>query len=621
MKLPVCIDFESQAVQPRPDYPPRPVGLAIKYPGKPAKYLSWGHPTKNNCTEADADRALCELWDSDHEVLCHNAKFDLDVAETHFGLAPLPWKRVHDTMFLLFLHDPHATSLRLKPSAERLLGMPPEERDAVRDWLVDHKVIAANQDPGAFIADAPGDLVGKYAIGDVARTLALYKLLLPKFDKLMRVAYDRERRLLPIMLENERQGMRINLQALSLDCVMYEDALTTVESLLRKKLKAPDLNFDDDKGVGDALFKSEIVTDWVWTKGGNGRPPQRSVAKANMGQERFNDAGVFRALDYRNRLHTVLSMSMRPWLAQAGSNGVIYTEWNQTRHTEGSGGGARTGRMSCSRFMNITKKFKGHVHPMAKDLGGRGRALALPPLPLVRKYILPDKGHQWNHRDYIQQEFRIVAHFEDGELKASYLREPKIDYHEKVAELVLATGFEVDRDTAKTGNFADLYGAGVAKLAQSLGVTLEAAGALRSAIRKAVPGVAILRNVLTRMGRAGEPIRTWGGRLYYVEPPRVLKTGARAGQEATFEYKLLNYLIQGSAADCTKEAIIRYHALKRDSRMLVTVHDEINISAPEGSLEGEDEALRTAMESVEFDVPMLSDRKVGASWGTLKETK
>jgi DNA polymerase I-like protein with 3'-5' exonuclease and polymerase domains len=126
--------------------------------------------------------------------------------------------------------------------------------------------------------------------------------------------------------------------------------------------------------------------------------------------------------------------------------------------------------------------------------------------------------------------------------------------------------------------------------------------------------------MLTSMGRRGEPVRTWGGRLYYAETPRVAKSGAREGEVLTFEYKLLNYLIQGSAADCTKEAIIRYHDVTpRASHMLVTVHDEINISAPKKEWEKEDKILKDAMESIKFDVPMLTDRKVGPSWGDLKE--
>src|SRR5512147_1728708 len=106
-------------------------------------------------------------------------------------------------MFLLFLQDPHASSLSLKPSAERLLGLPPDERDAVAEWLIANGKIAKNQDPGAFIAQAPGDVVGTYAIGDVDRTEKLYDLVYPQVVELgMDLAYNRERQLLPILLAN-----------------------------------------------------------------------------------------------------------------------------------------------------------------------------------------------------------------------------------------------------------------------------------------------------------------------------------------------------------------------------------------------------------------------------------
>lgn len=612
MRQPIVVDFETYAIQARPQYPPKPVGVAIKYPGKKGKYLHWGHHDSRDIREEVVGSELRDIWRNPDGVLFHNAKFDLDVAEVHLGLKPPPWDKIHDTMFLLFLDDPHSPQLSLKPSAERYLGLKPDERDAVKDWLVDHGIIPKNGNPGPHIAKAPASIVGPYAIGDVERTAALFKLLLPKMDKRMREAYDRERRLLPIMLTNERAGMLVDEEKLHTDVRLYTHSKERAEEWLRKKLKVPDLNLDDDRGVGDALFSTKIVTDWVWTKGGNGRAPQRSVAKANMGRERFNDPDVFNVLDYRNRLQTVLSMSMIPWYEQAKTgDGRIYTEWNQVRHTHGVERGTRTGRMSCSRFMNITKKFKGHVHPkIIKNL---------PPLPLVRQYVLPEKGHIWNHRDYVQQEFRIVAHYEDGSLKEAYRLNPLIDYHEMVRDFAVKLGHGLDRDTAKTGNFAKLYGAGKPKFAATMGISLDEADQIYSAIDAATPGIKVLRNTLTRMGRAGEPIRTWGGRLYYTEPPVVAKTGPRAGQEMTFEYKLLNYLIQGSAADCTKEAIIRYHDIKKESRMLVTVHDEINITAPEKCWQREDGYLKKAMESIEFDIPMLTDHKIGPNWGSLEK--
>jgi DNA polymerase I-like protein with 3'-5' exonuclease and polymerase domains len=121
--------------------------------------------------------------------------------------------------------------------------------------------------------------------------------------------------------------------------------------------------------------------------------------------------------------------------------------------------------------------------------------------------------------------------------------------------------------------------------------------------------------------RAGIPIRTWGGREYYCEKPKLVD-----GRVREFDYKLVNILVQGSAADCTKEAIIRFDAacknLGRQERWftLLNVHDQITVSAPVGEMAEAMEVLRVAMESVEFDVKILSEGAVSTTnWAELKD--
>jgi len=176
---PVTIDFETQAIARRPDYPPRPVGVAIKYPGHPGRYLAFGHPSGNNATEEEARQELARAWEYPGGLLFHNAKFDVDVAEAHLGVPRLPWTSYHDTMFLLFLENPHAPSFGLKPSVERLLGLAPEEATDLQEWIVraGHAVKGA-KGWGAHISKAPGDLVGTYAVGDVERTEGLFQRLM-----------------------------------------------------------------------------------------------------------------------------------------------------------------------------------------------------------------------------------------------------------------------------------------------------------------------------------------------------------------------------------------------------------------------------------------------------------
>ena len=609
---PVVVDFETEAIAPRPAYPPKPVGVAIAAPGKAPRYYAWGHPTGNNCTAAQGKAALAAVWK--RPLLFHNAKFDVDVAVTHLGLPMPSWDLIHDTLYLLFLDDPHALSLSLKPASERLLGMPPEEQDAVKEWLLANGIIKSmkQKDAGAYIAKAPGGLVGEYAVGDVVRTDKLFQLLHAKVCGAdMEQAYDRERRLMPILLQNERDGMRVDVAGLERDIKAFTAAQEKADAWLRKRLEAPTMNLDADEEVASALDKLDLITEWRLTP----KRKEKSVSKKYLTPDKFKDPQVASVLGYRNRLGTVLSMSMRPWLEQAlAGHGYITTEWNQVRQEHGNDGkrGTRTGRLSCSRFQNITKDFAdkddGYVHP---------KFLKVPELPLVRKYILPDEGEVFYHRDLSQQELRLLGHFEDGKLCAAYNADPKLDVHTYVGELIESImGLKLGRRVVKQMNFGKVYGMGAPGLMEKLKCSREEAEQFIAAHRKALPDVRALENDIKYKARMNEPIRTWGGRLYYCEAPKLIK-----GIMRSFEYKLLNYLIQASAADWTKEACIRYDSMRKHGRFLVTVHDEINISVPERHLKSEAKILKEAMENMPLDVPMLSDAKVGPSWGELKKVE
>lgn len=605
----ICFDFETHAIEPRPHYPPRPVGVAIRIPGKKSKYWAFGHAAGgNNCTEEQARAALAEVWH--HPLLAYNTAFDYAVATEAWGLPAKPWNEMHDALYLAFLDSPHARTLELKPTAERVLQMPPDERDAVRDWLVDHKIIARNDKKwGAHICDAPGDLVGQYACGDTERAYQLYKTLLPSIkERGMLAAYDRERELFPILLANEQQGLRVDVEKLGNDIDDYARQLEHVERWIRKYLKAPGLNLDADQDVADALERAGEVTEWIYTAPTEAHPEGvRSVAKKNLKPGQFKSPLLASALGYRNRLVQCLNTFMRPWLEQASiSGGTIHPRWNQTRNPEDKG--TRTGRPSVTKpnLLNLTKDYAdkndGYAHPAF---------LKLRPLPLIRQYVLPDEGCIFVHRDFNQQEFRLTAHFEAGRLMEAYNANALLDMHDFVkGEVKRVASLDLGRRPIKIANFLMLYGGGIPKLMEQLGCSEQEARIIKAAQAKALPDVMELNNSLKRLFRSNDYIRTWGGRQYHCEP---------ASNGRTYEYKALNYLIQGSAADVTKQAVINYHRNKQHGRFLVTVYDEINLSVPAEHVAEEMEILRDAMESIPMDVPMKSDAKTGLSWSSLEK--
>lgn len=617
------IDFETKGIEARPKYPPEPVSFSIQEPGmKKPKFFAWGHPTGNNCSKADAKRVLGTVWKPGKPLLFHHAKFDMDVAETHLGMKRLPAEQIHDTMIMLFLRDPHAKDLKLKPSAERYLGEPPEEQDAVKEWILAHKRELGLTKPsewGAFISEAPGDIVGRYADGDVRRTLGLFK---DSWDYVinemnMLEPYQREQKVMPLFLDNERIGIRIDVKALKRDVKLYSAALEAADDWLRKRLKAPHLSMDNDANMLEALLRAKVVReeDLVLTATG-----KFSISKKNLTPDLYRDPKVASAFGYRNRLTTCLKMFMIPWLVQAEArgDGRISTNWNQIRNEKG---GTRTGRPSCTdpNLLNISKTWDnnddGYVHPAFLDI------LAL---PLVRKYMLPDEGETWLHRDYNGQELRLLAHFEDGPLLAAYQENPWLDVHQHVATLIEEkTGKNFVRKNVKIANFRIIYGGGAPATADGIGCSIDEAKDLLDAHGKALPSVkgrGGLSDETKRMGRMGEAIYTWGGRAYYVEEPGYNK---KYGRHMTYEYKLLNYLCQGSAADVTKQAMINYNEHpKRRGRFLVQVYDEMNVSSGPDP-KAEMAVLRDSMEAVseELDVPMLSEGKSGKSWGDQEKFK
>jgi hypothetical protein len=546
LKAPPCIvvDFETQSIEGRPAYPPVPVGVAIKWPRSPAKYYAWGHPSGNNCAAIDGRSELYSAWGEGMPILCHNAKFDLAVATEKLGLPMLPWQRVQDTMFLAFLADQHSRSVGLKQLAEEMLGTPPDEQNELHDWIWQHRAQleqtygkkVKKSELGAWIAKAPGDMVGRYAIGDVERTHALYEHLWPIIQREgMGQAYDRERRLLPILMENERVGMRVDMAGLEQDVEGYSWHMDTVETWLRTELKASGLNFDADADVASVLLATGVVPaeNWQRTKGTKAHPNgQLSVAKDNLLPEHFTDPRIASALGYRNRLKTCLEMFMRPWLDQASINkGYITTNWNQVR---GYDQGTRSGRPSTNKhnFLNLSKNFEGrddgYTHPAH---------LQVAPLPLVRRYVLPDEGGVFLHRDFDGQEMRVFAHAECGALQSAYLADAKTDPHSFVgAELMRVTGREIERTKVKTLNFQGLYGGGVPALQRKLrGVSYTEAKELKAFHDKALPGRKIVVEAIKALVNKGEPIRTWGGRVYYCEEPKLVD-----GRMRTMDYKLIN---------------------------------------------------------------------------------
>jgi len=553
----VAFDFESYGIDDRPNYPPQPVGLAIYVEDDEPYYMAFGHPIQNNCTEEFAKRRLKELFENPEvELIAHNLPFDASIAEEKWGLT-VPWKRCHDTMVLAFLQDPFG-ELSLKPLAAKWLQMPPEERDAVKEWLVSHGKCRDTKSWGAHICEAPGTLVGTYAMGDVVRTLDLFRLLHEYVvDTGMDLAYKREISLMPHVLKMEQRGLRLDGPQLSADTDYYFEQLDQLDQQICSMLGTT-VDVDSNAQLADAIEAAGLSKGFMTTPTG-----QRSTAKESL-IGAINNPTLLGHLLVRGSVATCLRTFMSPWLDQYNKHGRLYVRWNQVRNYSDTG--ARTGRISSSpNLQNIPVEWEGLKAQLNKI------CYTIPfPLPQVRKYIIPDEGHIFIDRDYSAQELRLLAHFTAGKLLTELQNEPTADIHQIAAKIA-----GISRKEAKTLAFSVLYGAGVGRIAESLHMTVQEATRVKEQYLKALPEIKQFTKLIQDAGKSGTFVTTLGGRQYYAQKPAVVK-----GMWKSFEYKMVNYMIQGSAADATKQAMLAYCLATKCGNLMLSVHDELVIQAP-----------------------------------------
>jgi DNA polymerase-1 len=226
---------------------------------------------------------------------------------------------------------------------------------------------------------------------------------------------------------------------------------------------------------------------------------------------------------------------------------------------------------------------------------------------------VPSPGKIFIRRDFSGQELRVAAHYAEGAILKKYQDEPKTDIHAFVSAIIKEkTGLEVSRFFVKIINFLKLYGGGPDAMSRKHNVSLETARAFFRAYDEALPEFKQLMKDIEKLSKSGKKIRTWGGRSYDVEE-------AKDGRQ--FYYKLGNVLIQGSSADITKEAMVRYwYNPGRKGDLLMTVHDELVVECDPTDVKTEMAILKWAMDEIPgLDCPLVSDGSTGYNFSDLED--
>ena len=500
--------------------------------------------------------------------------------------------KIVDTMIASALVDENQMRYDLNNCSKRYTGKGKNETDlyaAAKDWGVDAK---------AEMYKLPAIYVGAYAEKDAEITLDLWQELKKEINlQDINSIMDMETELFPCLVDMKFKGVRVDVEAAHrLKTTLLEQEKQSLQQV--KKETGIDTQIWAARSIAQVFDKLNLDYDRTaktsapsFTKNFLQNHPHPLVKQIARARE-------------INKAHTTFIDT----IIKHSHKGRIHAEINQLR---GDNGGTVTGRFSYSN-PNLQQ-----IPARNKDLGPRIRAL-----------FIPEEGHRWGCFDYSQQEPRLVVHYAvlqnlygvDEVLEA--YQKGNADFHDIVADMA-----EIPRSQAKTINLGLFYGMGKNKLQAELGVSKEKAEGLFRRYHSKVPFVKqLMDNVMRRAEDSGK-VRTLLGRLcrfhlwepnqfgiHKALPHDVALREHGPGIKRAYTYKALNKLIQGSAADMTKKAMIELH--KEGIIPHIQVHDELDISVKDKS---QAELIKNIMEdAVNLEVPNKVDYESGPNWGTIK---
>jgi len=551
-------------------------------------YYPFAHEGGGNMDRKMIIKWLTAVLKTPSDKIFHNAMYDV------CWLRAMGLKingRVIDTMIGAALCDENRLRYDLNGCGRDYVGKGKDESalyEAAKSWGVD---------PKAEMYKLPAMYVGAYAERDAQLTLELWQELKKEIiHQDIQSIFKMEMELFPCLVDMRFLGVRVN----------QEQAAKEKKTLVEQEKKM----------LGEVLVNTGIDVQ-IWAA--------RSIAKVfdklGLPYDRTvkTEAPSFTKNFLTNHPHDVVKCIAKAreinkahttfidTILKHSQKGRIHAEINQLR---AEGGGTVTGRFSMN-------------NPNLQQVPARNKELG----PRIRSLFIPEEKCKWGCFDYNQQEPRLVVHYASlqnlygvDEVVESYKNEDA-DFHKIVADMA-----EIPRTQAKTINLGLFYGMGKNKLQAELGVSKLQAEDLFKTYHDKVPFVKQLMDATMKRAQDSGKIRTLMGRLCRFplwEPNQfgihkalphdqaLLEHGP--GIRRAYTYKALNRLIQGSAADMTKKAMIDLH--KEGIIPHVQVHDELDISVKDDK---EAKQIVQIMEtSVELEVPNKVDYEAGENWGNI----
>jgi DNA polymerase I-like protein with 3'-5' exonuclease and polymerase domains len=582
------------------------IGIAVAVEGW-SGYYPIGH------REGNLDKRIVLEWFKDVCAtsaikIFHNAMYDVCWIKAYN--IPIHGAIV-DTMVMASLIDENRLWYSLNSVAFDYLGAVKDEK-ALKDAAE-----KAGVDAKSEMYKLPAMYVGGYAEKDAELTLDLFKILSREIRKQsLEKIYRLETELFPCLIDMKFKGVRVDVEEAH---KLKKQLLLQEENLLLEVKKETGIDTEIWAARSIAQVFDKLNLPYVRTEKTNAP----SFTKNFLQEHKHPLVNKIAKAREINKAHTTFIDT----ILKHSHHGRIHADINPIRSDQG---GTVTGRFSYS-------------NPNLQQIPARNKDLG----PKIRSLFIPEKNHKWGCFDYSQQEPRLVVHFaastdpimfDDSVINiVEKFKNDSVDFHQTVADMA-----NISRSQAKTINLGLFYGMGKTKLQAELGLNTKAeAENLFNQYHENVPFVKELMTQTSNYAQKAGCISTLLGRRCrfdkwelaqwnngkFIAPmskieaeaafkekypdakPEVIEKGIRRAMT----YKALNKLIQGSAADMTKKAMLDLY--NEGIIPHIQIHDELDISVES---EAQAKKIIEIMENaVTLAVPNKVDYESGNSWGDI----
>ena len=485
-----------------------------------------------------------------------------------------------DTMIASYLLAPERRTQAMDALARDLLGL---QTIPISDLIGKGK-------KQVTMLEVELDKVAEYAGEDADVTWRLYELLAPKLEAegLRKLFDELEMPLLSVLADMENEGVALDLERLEETRVSLAAKVDELKSEIHRDA-GREFNIDSPKQLSEILFDEMNLR--VVKKTKTGRSTDASVLEVLAAETAHPLPGLI--LKYR-AVSKLLGTYVAPLPEMiSGKTGRVHASFHQAV--------AATGRLSSSdpNLQNI---------PVRTEQGRKIREAFVPGSP----------GRILITADYSQIELRVLAHLsEDQGLREAFNTDQ--DIHTFVAAQL--EGIEQDqvtreqRSRAKAVNFGIIYGQGAFGLARGLGITRAEAAKFIDEYKERYPGITGFMETCVSEAEKNGFVTTMLGRRRTISEIHSNNRNLRALGERL----AINTVVQGSAADMIKRAMVNLHERidreELDMRLLIQVHDELVLDAPLEKVEEYSEIVRQEMAgAIELAVPVKVDVAWGKNW-------